>query len=145
MINKSRLDGGQAIIEFAFVLPVVLILLLGILEFGVLFYNKAMVTNASREGARAAIVYQDTDSNDSYDPHSIDEIKAVVSDYLIDKLITFEGTPDPKTSFTINETTSPGGKVGVLVTYEHTFLVISRFLSLSNKINLSAETIMRVE
>ena len=58
MALKLGSNRGQAIIEFAFVLPLLCIMILGIIEFGVLFYDKAVVTNASREGARAAIAFQ---------------------------------------------------------------------------------------
>ena len=55
MITKNQ--KGAAIVEFAIVLPLILMFLFGILEFGLLMYNKAMITNASREGARLGIVY----------------------------------------------------------------------------------------
>lgn len=50
---------GQALVEFALVLPILLILLLGILDFGraIAAYNS--VSNAARSGARVAIVNQD--------------------------------------------------------------------------------------
>ncbi|SHI69267.1 TadE/TadG family type IV pilus assembly protein [Desulfofundulus thermosubterraneus] len=45
---------GQAMVELAIVLPVVILILMGIFEFGRVFYAYQMVTNASREGARLA-------------------------------------------------------------------------------------------
>jgi len=45
---------GQGIVEFALVLPVFLLLILGIMEFGRLLFIFASVTAASREGARYA-------------------------------------------------------------------------------------------
>ena len=48
---------GVAALEFAIILPVLLLLTCGIIEFSVALYDKAMITNASREGARAGIVY----------------------------------------------------------------------------------------
>lgn len=50
-MNNKR---GQAVVEFAMILPILMLILLGIIEFG-RFYNAwLMVTNASREGARIA-------------------------------------------------------------------------------------------
>jgi Flp pilus assembly protein TadG len=52
-MNSQR---GAAVVEFAFVLPLLLVILFGIIEFSFLLYDKAMLTNASREGARVGIV-----------------------------------------------------------------------------------------
>jgi len=52
---------GQALVEFALILPILLILLLGILDFGraVAAYNS--VSNAARSAVRVAIVDQNDD------------------------------------------------------------------------------------
>ena len=47
---------GTATVEFGLLLPVLLLIVSGILEFGLALYDKAVITNASREGARAGIV-----------------------------------------------------------------------------------------
>ena len=145
MTNKNRSSSGQAIIELAFVLPWILILLLGIIEFGILFYNKAMITNASREGARAGIVYRDSNGDGNYDAHPVSDIGNAVNNYLQENLINFGGMPAWNTQVPLNEEVSPGGRVTVAVTYQHTFLVFARFLGLSPTINIGAETTMRVE
>lgn len=49
---SRRVQEGVAAIEFAFVLPVLLLLLFGIINFGLLMYDLSVVTNAVREGAR---------------------------------------------------------------------------------------------
>ncbi len=53
VLRKKR---GQAMVEFALVLPIFILLLMGIMEFGLLFHQYLVVTSASREGARAAAV-----------------------------------------------------------------------------------------
>jgi hypothetical protein len=50
---------GQALAEFALVLPVLLVLLLGVFDFGRAIIVNTGLTNAAREGARLAIVNQD--------------------------------------------------------------------------------------
>jgi len=45
---------GQAMVEFALILPIFILILLGIMEFGLLFHQYLVVTSASREGARSA-------------------------------------------------------------------------------------------
>lgn len=52
---KSK-ENGQAIIEFALVLPIFLLLVMGIIDFGWLFYNSINVENSARNGARSACV-----------------------------------------------------------------------------------------
>lgn len=47
---------GTAIVEAAFVLPLLLLVVLGIIEYGWLFFNVQQVTNAARQGARVAIL-----------------------------------------------------------------------------------------
>ena len=63
---KKR-EEGQAMVEFALVLPVLLILLCGIIDFGWLYYNQITLNNAAREGARYAVIHYDaaTDWKDS--------------------------------------------------------------------------------
>lgn len=47
---------GQSLVETALILPVLLLLLTGIIDFGLLFNSYLVVSNASREGARYAAV-----------------------------------------------------------------------------------------
>jgi Flp pilus assembly protein TadG len=51
---KKKRNRGQAIVEFALILPIFLLLVLGSMEFGLVFHQYQIVTSASREGARAA-------------------------------------------------------------------------------------------
>jgi uncharacterized protein (UPF0333 family) len=46
--SKTR---GQSLIEFALLLPLLLVLIVSAIEFGRLFYTKIVITNAAREGA----------------------------------------------------------------------------------------------
>jgi len=54
---------AQAAMEFALVLPILLVLIIGALEFGRLFYTKIVITNAAREGAYYLSTHQ-SDYND---------------------------------------------------------------------------------
>ena len=53
---------GQAVVEFALVLPVFLLLLLGAVEFGRAYLRLHLLTNAAREGARAGSLPDSTDT-----------------------------------------------------------------------------------
>ncbi|MEX2532300.1 MAG: TadE/TadG family type IV pilus assembly protein [Gemmatimonadota bacterium] len=56
--GRSRLKdrGGQALAEFVLVVPVLLLLVFGIVEFGLAFRTHQIVTNTAREGARVAVL-----------------------------------------------------------------------------------------
>ena len=53
---KFASQKGAAMVEFALILIPLLLITFGIIEFGLLMYNQQVLTNASREGARAGIV-----------------------------------------------------------------------------------------
>lgn len=53
----ARSQKGSVIIEFALILPLFLILLFGMVTFSTALYNKTVLTMASREGARAGVVF----------------------------------------------------------------------------------------
>jgi Flp pilus assembly protein TadG len=47
-------DRGAAAVEFALIVPILLILVFGIVDFGLAMFSQNMVGNAAREGARTA-------------------------------------------------------------------------------------------
>lgn len=51
---------GQALLEFALILPILLMLVLGIIEFGRAWNIDQMVSDATREGARQAVLADPT-------------------------------------------------------------------------------------
>lgn len=53
---------GQTLVEAAIALPLFILILAGILDFGWLLANQLMVSNGSRDGARYAIVNSDNTS-----------------------------------------------------------------------------------
>lgn len=63
--RRRKRSRGQSLVEFAVVLPVFLLILCGILDFGFALYSRMSVINAAREGARAASVAPDHTTIDS--------------------------------------------------------------------------------
>jgi Flp pilus assembly protein TadG len=55
-VSTARGDEGQAVVEFALIAPILILLLVGIFEFGRAWSAHQAVTDAAREGARAAVV-----------------------------------------------------------------------------------------
>ena len=56
MLRKIGSERSQSLVEFSLVLPVLLLLALGIVDFGMGFKSYVELTNATREGARYAVV-----------------------------------------------------------------------------------------
>ena len=137
---------GASAVEFAIILPMLVLLVFGIIELSFALYDKAMITNASREGARVGIVYRNPAITNG-------EISSVVNNYLGTYLITFGGkrspSSDPVTGATVIVTrtgVSPGGELRVSVGYTYSFLVLPQFIpGVGQGINMAAETAMRME
>jgi Flp pilus assembly pilin Flp len=145
---------GASAVEFAIIMPLLVVFVFGIIEFSILFYDKAVVTNASREGARAGIVFSDPRLTDP-------EIRDVIYNYLDAKP---DGT-DPRRLITfgpgvisippITQCTDPGDELSVKVTYQYDFLLLPNILAIPifdaqqggvpGSINIVAVTKMRCE
>jgi Flp pilus assembly protein TadG len=54
--GRSTSERGAAVVEFAIMLPLFLLVIGGVVDFGRAFFTQIQLTNAAREGARAAIV-----------------------------------------------------------------------------------------
>jgi Flp pilus assembly protein TadG len=57
---QLRREDGQSIVEFAFVMPFLVFLILAICQFGLAFHDYISITDAARVGARAAAVNRAT-------------------------------------------------------------------------------------
>lgn len=58
-------EDGQAIVEFALVAPIFLLLVFGVVEFGKAWMTYQAMTDAAREGARVAVVANTTTTLDT--------------------------------------------------------------------------------
>jgi Flp pilus assembly protein TadG len=140
---------GASAVEFALILPLLLAILFGIIEFSVLMYDKQMITNASREGARHGIVFH-ADSDGNYAPLTNDAITGVVTNYLQNNLISFDAD---SFSVSINPTTRVREQpLTVTVNYRYSFLVLPNLQALISSgsappwsLPLNATTVMRME
>jgi len=90
LFSRSRESRGQALVEFALVIPIFLLVLVGIFEGGRAVYIYNALSNGVREGLREAIVHQD----DAAITAEIDRILGAIAD---DSVITIDksdcGTP----------------------------------------------------
>ncbi len=86
--SYRRYRRAAAAVEFAIVAPVFFLLVLGMIEYGRMVMVQQVITNASREGARQAVL----------DGATTAEVQTVVNDYLASGSITgatVTVTPDP--------------------------------------------------
>ncbi len=139
MRTGNNNEKGAAAVEFALVLPSLLMILFFIIEFSMILYDKAVITNASREGARAGIVYSSPSVTGG-------AITGVVNTYCANNLISFE-PQSPST--TVNPSAgcgSSGALLTVDVSYTYKFLVLPNFMStMTPRLTLTGHTAMRCE
>ena len=105
-------ERGAELVEFALVLPLLLLVMLGIMDFGFLFQRYEVVTAAAREGARVAIL----------PGYATADVTARVNAYL-----TAGGLTDPATvTVAAPQTLNVGGQCitvrPVTVTYNYRFM-----------------------
>jgi Flp pilus assembly protein TadG len=129
MSRTLRGKKGAAVVEFALVVPILLLLVIGILEFGRVLHTYLVVVNAAREGARyAAVGISKTDV--------IDKVKKACPAFD-PSLLTIEvtGAQGPR-----------GQPVTVKVTYPVDIVtpLFERVFS-HNPFPVSAEAVMRLE
>ncbi len=130
-----RTEDGAAAVEFAILLPVFVLLVLGMIEFGLLIWRQEILTNASREGARAGIV--------SGNPRpTSDDIIAVVSIYL-----SSAGIDPSILNISVNGAEGLSGEsLTVLVQYPYPFLILPNLMAgLGTSLTLQAQTMMSLE
>ena len=122
-------------VEFAIIVPVVLLILFGILQFGIVFNDYIQVTNAAREGARVGAV-----SRTSADPAGAAVTAARNSVSSLDtsqmSVVASDPTLDAQGHW------AQGSDVTVTVTYPWSVHILG-LVDFSG--TLSARTIARVE
>lgn len=138
MVGKKprKQEKGAALAEFAVLAPLFVVLLFGLVEFGLALYAKSVLTNASREGARFGVVYGTPRKSEA-------EIIARVTEYL--NKAGFYDTPEVTINVT-GEGGASGSQLSVTVSYPYQFQVLPNFVQgLTGTITLTANTVMLME
>lgn len=137
-------ERGQALLETAFVLPIILLVSIGIFEFGRAYQTVQVMTNAAREGARVAVLPNATP----------DDVKDRVNAYLksgqLGSINSVIIDVDQAASISIGAENASASTVTVKYPFE--FMVIHRVVNLvTNKtkideaLTLTAKAEMRNE
>ena len=128
---------GTALIEFSLVLPLLLAIIFGIIEFSIVFYDKAVITNASREAARAGIAY-------TIPRRTTAQIQAIAVGYCGNSLISFTSATPP--TVTVTGTGVTGTSLEVKVSYTYHGLLLGDLISaITGSMDLVATTTMLYE
>jgi Flp pilus assembly protein TadG len=148
--RKWAAEDGSQLVEFAVVLPLLLFVVLGIAEFGIIFQRYEVLTNAAREGARMAVLPGYTNA----------DVEARVIAYAIaggardangDGATDFDGDNVDVTDVTVPLAAGPGMPCKrVTVTYTHSYIFLGGITGLLfgtpySTVPLSAVSEMRVE
>jgi Flp pilus assembly protein TadG len=135
-MRKSN-QRGVAAAEFALILPVLLLILFGTIEFGMIMYSREVVTNAVREGARAGIVQGPPKRTEA-------EIIAIATTYL-----TGTGVAPADVTFTVTgEMLASPNNLTVTATYLYRFLIPyipTTVAGIPDPLPLTARSVMRHE
>jgi Flp pilus assembly protein TadG len=149
--NQSTVSqGGVSALEFTIIAPLLFVLIFGLVEFGIIFYDKAMITNASREGARAGIVYVPNQCASDMEATAVAAATAYLQSGSTLKLIYLksqDATLTPPQATMIPGTGGSNEQLQVTVTWTYHFLVLPNFRwgNLPSGISLNAVSVMVVE
>lgn len=129
--EKHQLNNekGQSMVELALVLPILLLLFMGIVQFGFIFNGHITVTSAAREGARLAVVGHD-------DAAVMDRVEAA----SVAPLLTID-------RFNIHIDRNVGSEETLSVTVLGSVDIIVPMLTMftGNSVDVSSKSVMRVE
>ena len=109
----AREDGAE-LVEFALVFPLLLLVVLGIVDFGFLFQRYEVLTNAAREGARITVLPGYTNS----------DVDIRINQYLTAGGLTATPTITHMTPTAVNVGTACVTLEGVTVSYPHTYTFV---------------------
>ena len=130
--RRTNREQGQALVEFTVILPVLLLVLYGIFQFGVAFNDYIQVTSAAREAARKAAVSRSLGAA-AATTAAVSAAKATAPDlHLADSQITV--TP--------SNNWQQGSDVTVTVKYPYNIDILGRIVGAGN---LTSSTTMRIE
>lgn len=141
--TRQREDGAVAI-EFVILFPLFLLILVGIVEFGHLWYVRHTVTNASREGARAAVVFRPDSATRATWANAT--ALAAVNSYLnpggTPKLpgVTWSAATNPSSG-----TAATGAPFTVTVTASNMALILGELVPAFKNMSYTVGTTMRME
>src|SRR4051794_32628796 len=115
-------DDGQAIVEFAIVLPLLMGLVLGIVQFGIVFNNYETLTDAARVGARKAAVSRFVGDNGASAQAAAVAAASGLSQPPLS--VTVRSCPPATPNCTTQDWSTTGNEVTVTATYPYSIKIL---------------------
>lgn len=144
--NQISSKKGQAMVEFAFVLPLLLLLILAMIEFGRVLNAQMVITQAAREGARVGAVYTTTATTNADIKAAIQTpVQNAAGELAIASLKDFDKT---KVAVVVNDSAVIAGEKTVKVTVPYSVQLVAPFIDqifAESKVNLQGVSEMRKE
>ena len=139
--DRAQSQKGNALVEFALILPIFLALIFGMVTFSIALYNKTVLTMATREGARVGAMYVETRTN------AITKSNATtaVTNACQNKLISFGSGMTPTITFNIDPISDNFITVTASVNYTGLFWGFITNSTSNTNYPISATTTMRLE
>ncbi len=135
--RARRNEAGTSVVEMAIVLPLLLLLVFGIGEFGIAFTRWNSLTNAVREGAREGVVFRN--------PCNAGTITTLIEN-TIDSFSASSGLDTSIINTTVvGACTGTGTQLTVTATAPYDYLALSALAGLGPTMNLTARSVMRNE
>ena len=135
-------EDGVVTVEFIILFPLFMLIIVGIVEFGHLFYVRHTLTNASREGARAAVVYYTPAAG--REAWAKDKAEKAVEKYL-DNFIPGQYDKPPVVTFP-NGSAATGNQLKVTVSASKNLLLLDKLVPAFQEITkIETATTMRME
>lgn len=140
--RPRRLQRGAAALEFAIILPFLVLILLGIIDFGVLMGAQTQISNAAREGARAGALTGLYSRAEGAAKNAISSMPGATN---AGTTVTITCTTPTGTACSLADTTSDtGSTVKISIAYVHTW-ISPVMLGMAPTITLHADSQMRIE
>jgi Flp pilus assembly protein TadG len=118
--RRRKRTRGQALVEFALVVPVFLVILSGILDFGFMLYSRMSVINASREGARISVTAANRTTIPSLASGAVlDSAFGLTTASLSTSTRCIALKTTPSCNWSTTTSSQPGDAVSVTVTYTY--------------------------
>ena len=137
--RRVRGNRGAAAVELALVFPMLLLTVFGAIEFSTLLYDQAIITNASREAARAGVMF-------STPAVTTTKIQQVATNYCQNRLVTYGASATCTFPTAITTCASTGNQLSVQVSYVFNGLVLGPLLApFIGPFTLNATTTMLCE